>query len=198
MKTIQVSDEDYKTLMELSRELQLQDNDCQAFPYFWEPASEKLEISTNDEGEVIKLYDRVWGESFTPEEYASNEQKTYDSFITEYHGDEEYHNTTYDLDLESEWLDYLNETHGDIIEIYSEDWTHQTEHNPSFFKSDVKNFIEGNTKWLGRNTHTYARTVFRMPKMTKLITAIYRLNPQSSDEINQEAKRIVFNKGGNK
>lgn len=41
MKTITVSDEDYKVLMELSKELQKQDNHGQAFSYFW-----KLEVKS--------------------------------------------------------------------------------------------------------------------------------------------------------
>jgi len=32
---ISVSEKDYKILMELSKELQLQENDNQACPYFW-------------------------------------------------------------------------------------------------------------------------------------------------------------------
>ena len=49
MKTISVSDEDYEILMELSKELQTQENDHQAFPYFWEPRSEKSVQGSEDD-----------------------------------------------------------------------------------------------------------------------------------------------------
>jgi len=198
MKTIRISDEDYKSLMEFSKELQTQENHSQAFPYFWEPASEKLEINVNDEGEVVMVYDWEQAESYTPEDYADCHPEFYDSFLRdqEVPFDTDDENQVYDSDLEEEWIKYIIENKS--IDRYSQDWEQKTEHNPSLFMSDVKDFIKSNKHHLGRNPHTYARSVWRMPKMEKLISAIYRLNKQPKKDVNQEAKRFIYPKSDKK
>jgi len=187
MKTIQVKDEDYKLLMELSKELQTQANHSQAFPYFWEPASEELVVDVNDEGEVDYVFDHSRNESYTLEEYADCVPGSWKLFLSSIDSDDK----TYCQELESDWHDYL-EFQDDDVTTYSSNWEQSSDHNPSLFLSDVKGYIEANKHHLGRNPRTYARTVQCMPKMEKLIAAIYRLNPQPSEKINDEARRFVI------
>lgn len=188
MKSITVSDEDYETLMALSKELQAQENHHQAFPYFWEPASERLEIDPNNDGEVAQIFDHEMCESYSPEEYAEHDHELYNKFL-DFEG---YEGCEYIEEYEYEWVRYLSLFCP--VRAYSSNWEQKIDHNPSLFLSDVKNYIETNKHHLGRNPHTYANTVHRMPKMSALIEAIYRLNPQPKDEVNQEAKRFIFKK----
>jgi hypothetical protein len=196
MKTIKVSDEDYETLMELSKELQTQDNHHQAFPYFWEPASERLVVNIHNEGEVTKLVEDC--EASTPEDYAEDRPELYEAFLRE----EGAPMTTsgesqaYAPDLEWEWIEYALDKNSSLEE-FSEDWEQKTEHNPSLFLSDVQGYIKSNAHHLGRRPHTYARTVQRMPKMKRLIAAIYRLNKQPRQTVNHEAERFVYPGGQN-
>lgn len=186
MKTIQLTNEDYEALMELSKELQLQANHSQAFPYFWEPASEKLEDDPNDEGEIGIVFCSYRQETYTLKEYAESNPEMYKRFrLEEEIGEDE----TYE-DIEHEWKDWLE--YQDGLRTYSQNWEQSTDHNPSLFLSDVKNYIEKNEHHLGRNPRTYARTVWRMPKMEKLIEILYRLNTQPYEEVNEEARRYVF------
>lgn len=190
MKTIQINDEDYETLMELSRELQTQPNHSQAYPYFWEPASEKLETDVNNEGEVKQIL--ADSEMYSPEEYADYQSDIYADFLIEIDREEQqYNEDLYDDDLEQEWLDYLECSTLDVS-IYSSNWEQKTDHNPSLFLSDVQGYIKSNKHHLGRNPHTYARSCFRMPKMEKLVQLICRLNPQLEKDINHEARRFVL------
>lgn len=164
MKHITVTDEDYKTLMELSKELQLQENDSQAFPYFWEPIStKKVGCSEGDSGAQKLIYND--GDTYNQEEF----EKEY--------GD----------------LDDQPEAH-----VYYEKDDRIVEHNPSFFKSDIKDFCNHNSHHLGVNPGTYARSVYRLPKMKQLIEAIYRLNKQPKAFVNAEALRFVWNRESTK
>ena len=189
MKTIHISDEDYETLMELSKELQTQENDGQAFPYFWVPTSKKLEQDPNDNGSVTIILDTRNNEEFSPEEWAEYNPGRYKKFLEETHCDVEYDNCNlpYDVDFESDWVDYLrlNEADHDIV-VYSSNWEWKEEVNPSLFKSDVKNFIASNAHHLGESPKTYAHSVWRMPKMEKLIKILYRLNHQPNETMNNE------------
>jgi hypothetical protein len=172
--------------MELSQELQEQENDWQAFPYFWEPRSTKkvMAFEGNHEHvivhhdsdcesfysleEVIEHYPEVWKEcvEYWEDIYSESELK------------------------DSKFYSFL-EDHDDFTLHYERD-DEVSEHNFSLFKSDVKGFINGNKHHLGKNLHTYARTVFRMSKMESLIEAIYRLNKSVPKEnINHEALRFV-------
>ncbi len=198
MKTIEVSNEDYEILIELSKELQTQPNHGQAFPYFWEPASEKLVTNVNGEGEVTKIYYDC--DTYSPEDYAENHHELYLEFLNdadhfETHEDalkyDEDNGHEYITDLETEWIEYI-ECHSNDAVVYSSDWEQSTDHNPSLFLSDVQGYIEGNKHHLGRNPRTYARTIHRMPKMQQLIECIYRLNKQPAEDVNQEAKRFVY------
>lgn len=187
MKTIEVSDEDYETLMQLSKELQSQPNHYQAFPYFWEPRSERLQLNFHGEGEVTKLI--CHGDEIDLEETFENDEQNRIQFLEE---------NNYDMDLKfsdlkenqkEEFEQYLIDNCD--VEKYTYNWEEATEHNPSLFLSDVQNFVEKNSHHLGRNPSTYGRTIFRMPKMEKLVLAIYRLNKNHNEEINHEAKRAM-------
>lgn len=196
MKTIELSDEDYDALMALSKELQTQENDGNAFPYFWVPASDKLQQDPNDEGDVIQIYDCKASEVFTPEEFADHDDELYLEFIKSRNecGDGPFEYEYYHS-LESEWVEYLEDKEEVEIRVYSANLEQVDEINPSFFKSDVKDFIKYNKHHLGEKPRTYAHTLFRMPKMEQLIEIMYRLNPQPKEAVNHEAALIVF-KGG--
>lgn len=189
MKTIEVSDEDYETLMSLSKELQLQDNHCQAFPYFWEPSSEKLVPNVNDEGEEVLIYDYDIGESFSPSSYAEANETLWAGFVKEFRDNEE--ERDYEDDDETDWVEYIRDN-AESVRIFTQDWERSTEHNPSLFLSDVQSFLTANAHHLGRDPKTYARTIWRMPKMEALVAAIYRLNKQPTEAVNREAARFVF------
>ncbi len=196
MKTIEISDEDHKALMELTKELQEQSNHMQAFPYFWEPASERLKINCHDEGEEVSLHNYDDSCSYSPEEYAEQDSELYEAFLRSqevlFCKDDGIQ--SYDKDLETEWIEYVLKNNN--CERYSQDWKQKTEHNPSLFLSDAQGFIKKNKHHLGRNPHTYGRSVWRMPKMMKLLEIIIRINPQPKNKVNHEAARFVFkNKG---
>jgi len=70
MKTIEFTDEDHATLLELCKEIQTQENDGQAFPYFWEPMSGRYKPSPIEEGEVVFEFE---GKNHTPESMWEND-----------------------------------------------------------------------------------------------------------------------------
>lgn len=193
MKTIKVSDKDYEVLMELSKELQTQENHCQAFPYFWEPASEKLKVNVNNEGEVSEIYCHNASEVYSPEDYAEHDNDLFGEFLVDQELIKSLNDKyiPYDEIDEQDWIEYI-ENYSNTSTVYSSDWEQKTDHNPSLFLSDVQNYVKFNKHHLGRKPHTYAQTVRRMPKMEKLIEAIYRINPQSKEVVNEEAARFVF------
>lgn len=189
MKTIEVRDEDYEVLMELSKELQLQENDYQAFPYYWEARSDKMVKSLNGEGEFFRIYldgevhdldyfyedEEIWA-NYLKEEYERDEYREYD-----------------ELNDEESFKEYVLNNIKGTDEIWYER-EQQCKANPSLFKSDVKNFIEYNSHHLGENPHTYANSIWRMPKMEALVKAIYRLNPQPKELVNRGCESIVWEK----
>ena len=190
MKQISVSDEDYEILMELSKELQLQENDHQAFPYFWEPCSEKTIQGTEEDDHVIYSVSNCCKED--PKDLAEEEPDLFKSFLE---SELEETDLSYDQYIEknsfmspvNKWIDFVcNDP--DYTKAY-ESTERVSEHNPSLFKSDVKNFCENNSHHLGKDPSTYARTIWRMPKMVSLVKALYRLNPQ--ENINEEANSYV-------
>ena len=191
MKTIRVSDEDYKTLMELSKELQTQQNHHQAFPYFWEAASEKLVPNVNDEGEIVTYVKD--GERISLEYYAEEHPKLYEEFLDEEDIAFESGNVDYREDLKEKWGEFIKEWDMDVCR-YTEDWEQSTDHNPSLFLSDVQDYIKYNSHHLGRKPRTYANTIWRMAKMESLVACIYKLNKQPKDKVNNEAQSIVFKK----
>lgn len=180
MKTIQLSDKDYELLMELSAELQRQDNDFQAFPYFWQPISTRKVIGTEDDEPII--YDNVHVETYTFEEYFSENEDEFKRFLESV---DEPENSSFD-DVSFDDLKYWVECQSGIDIVYQKE-KQIPEQNFSIFKSDVKKHIESNGHHLGKNPHTYARTIWRMPKMEALVRILYRLNPLPEKEINQEA-----------
>lgn len=187
MKTIQVSDEDYETLMELSKELQQQENQSQAFPYFWEPSSKKIVINPHDEGEFLQLL--IDGQSVDPDSVAEYDDfEKYNRFLEENHDDHEM--GVYHQELESDWIEYVEESMDEATTM-SYDKEYQEDHNPTLFLSDAQSYIRQNRHHLSEEPRTYARTIWRMPKMQELVGAIYRINKDHGEEINHEAKRIV-------
>ena len=191
-----LSNEDLKDLMELSKELQQQENHYQAFPYYWSPASEKLETNIHGEGEVIEvLYEG--SVTCTPEELAESGFDDHDyerGHVCDYAkfiaGNDLVFEGKYLKSLERDWVEYI-ENEIDDAEIWTSDYRENVENNPSFFLSDIKDYIKHNKHHLGRNPHTYAQTIFRMPKMEKLMKILYRLNPQPEGSCNHEAFRAV-------
>lgn len=192
MKTIKLSDEDYYKLMELSRELQLQTNNGQAFPYFWEPSSEKLEPNINNEGDVIEVYDSEESETFSLQEIADDsEEELWSKFLKE----NEIKEQPYTEEHEKDFTDYLvSQKNGYRFYVHSSDWKRSRDHNPSLFLSDVKQYCKSNTHHLGRKPAAYSDSIFRMPKMQNLVEIIYRINPQPEEEVNHEARRFVYKK----
>lgn len=184
MRTIEVSDEDYAALMELSEELQRQENDSQAFPYFWEPRSTKAGIGTEDDDRLI--YDSNAASTWTPSEYADDHDELFSEFLLSI---DETGDTNYEDIDENEWLAHLDDD-PDLSIVYSRE-EEVSEHNFSLFKSDVKDFIKGNRHHLGDNPHTYARTFFRMTKMERLIKIIYGIASVPDGDINDEARRHI-------
>lgn len=183
MKHITISDKDHETLMELSKELQLQENDHQAFPYFWSPRSGRYEIGTEDDEKVfyldegVETAEELFNDLDLKDEYLKNEGMGAETKFS-------------DIDLSS-WEDFLE---GKEYSAHYRREEKVQENNFSLFKSDVKDHIRCNLHHLGNKPHTYANTIFRMAKMERLIKCIYRLNPQKDDEINHEAKRFVVGK----
>lgn len=178
MRAIELSESDYNDLMNLCKELQTQENDHQAFPYFWEPASYTKEASVNEEGE-IKFYDNNNCCSSTPEEMWKDDSYEIlkESFL-ELHEDFNENSTYEEVNEYDEWVEFIKDD-GDFSLWYEEE-VHKTEHNPSLFKSDVKNFITHNKHHLGGKPHTYARTIWRMPNMIKLVKILCNINKQEN------------------
>lgn len=176
MKTIELSDDDYETLMQLTKELREQPNHYQAFPYFWEPQSERLVPNLHGEGEVHQLY--LNGDEVDPEtEFNGDDQNTLD-FLDEI-----------GMNLDSKWED-LTDAQKEAFEkylidncdceLYTSNYEYKSEHNPSLFLSDAQNFIAHNRHHLGRNPTTFARTIWRMPKMEKLVKIIYEIGAKNA------------------
>lgn len=187
---LNISAQDLQVLLDFSKELQEQPNHG-AFPYYWCPASEKLETNIHGEGEVKGV--SVEGQKIiTLQEYAEqgfddhseDDPCEYAKFLNR---------TTvlffvgkYLKEKEDAWRDYIDFSI-DNAEIWTEDWKHSQDNNPSFFFSDVKDYINYNKHHLGRNPHTFGNPVWRMPKMARLMEIIYRLNPQPEESCNPEA-----------
>lgn len=191
MKTIELSDEDYNTLMELSKEYQTQDNDGNAYPYFWEPSSMKLIPNVNEEGEVVKIYKD--SEEYTPQQFAELNEDDFNTFIEEQlEYDNEYFNIKCDdkdfYKVERDWIEYIEINN--LGQILTFDWQDESEHNSSLFKSDVENFIKFNYYHLGKEPHTYARTSWRMNKMETLVSILCKINKQENAD--SEIKTRVF------
>ncbi len=186
MKTIEVSDEDYEVLMELSKELQTQETDCQAFPYYWNPSSYVERPNINNEGEYIYVLDDSC-ELQDLKSFADDNPKLYLDFLDNEHIEATVYK--YDESLEYEWKEFLDGTVFDVekefynYSIVSNDLVHESEHNFSLFKSDVQNFIDNNKHHLGERPHTYARTIWRMGKMSKLMSCLLRLNNEIDIEL---------------
>lgn len=189
MKTIQMSDSDYDSLMELAKELQVQDNVGQGFPYFWSPRSTKSVIGGEDDTPMV--FDDKACKSYSLKEYAKIDKDAFAGYLDECFVSLD---TDYGEIDEDEWAEYL-ECSIDLHIFHSKD-EDVTEQNPSLFHSDVKQFVKQNAHNLGKNPHAYAQTIHRMPKMQKLVEIIYRINKQPVDEVNHEARRFVYPKNG--
>lgn len=192
MKTITVTDKDYETLMELSKELQTQTNNYQAAPYFWEPSSYKQEVNIHGEGEEVLVYYDC--DEYTLQDFAENYEELYGIFLRYANLWDEAQsaesNLLYTKDTEDAWKDYI-ERHIFGATIWTVDWKQTHDHNPSLFLSDVENYIKCNKHHLGRKPRTYSRTIWRMPKMEQLVQCLLRLNTEVEEtEMNHEALRF--------
>lgn len=178
MSVIEFNKEDYEFLMEISKELITQDKDFQASPRFWSPRSTKKGIGTHDD-ELIVVDDGI----HTPEEYF---ECTVDSLAEEFIKENEIEFKNYEESIdEYEWIQFLKfhkECDISYYFAYQKD-IEECENNFSIFKSDVKNFIEGNRHHLGKNPHTYANTFFRMSKMERLVKILCGINGNYKDYI---------------
>jgi len=180
MKTIELSDKDYDSLMELTKELQTQENDGQAHPYFWEPMSGRYEQDPNEDGELMFVFD---SSSYTPEELWDD--AGFDSMKKTFIAENELAIDVAYGEILDDWIDFI-ESDTDFTKWYRV-LKEKSEHNPSLFKSDVKGFIESNKHHLGQMPHTYARTIWRMPKMITLVSILCRINKQENAD--NEIKR---------
>lgn len=181
MKAITITDKDYELLMELSKELQLQENDCQAFPYFWHPISTKDGIGTEDDTPI--LYDNNAADTITVEQYAEDNPELFKEYLYREGCSDDEEFSEIDVVEFAEYVCYKNKD----LQIF---WTREEEVNePNFslFKSDVTEHIAGNRHHLGENPRTYARTFFRMRRMEQLLRILYRLNHVPEDKCNHEA-----------
>lgn len=195
MKTIKMSDEDYKDLMDLAKELRTQDHDSQANPRMWTVATTHERACKEGYGytyEVVLSSD--YTESIKVEELNKellsyyNEHGSLDALGCEYTtflNDETEDNVEefekwckkifHDNENGVRWVlegkrgwklsDYLEEVG---IETVTCEEYEKHELNATFFKSDAKKHIEINGHNLNRNPHTYAFSAYRMPKMERL------------------------------
>lgn len=156
-----------------------------------EARSKKLEVNIHDEGSITRIYHD--GEVYSPKSLAEYDNYLWEEFITKECNlpwFEKYYSEKY----EKEWIEFIDCKSDWYYQVWTEDWKESTDHNPSLFLSDVQNYCKTNTLHLGKDPNTYARTIWRMPKMEALVKAIYRLNPQPKDEVNREALRFVYPK----
>lgn len=181
MKSIQVSDEDYETLMGLSKELQVQENDRQAFPYFWSPRS-TMKVQGCDNGEKVYFLD---DRTKTAQEVFESDDELRESFLKDCALNLETSFEEIEKRHEGEWEDYIkNMTEYSVVYEKEEE---VTDNNFSLFKQDVKEYIYRNKHHLGKNPHAFANTIVRMTRMEKLIKCLYRINVQPEEITNQEA-----------
>lgn len=180
-KYIEVSDDDYNILMELSKELQIQDNDGQAFPYYWSPSS--LEYITDYyNGDITMIL--IDDEPCPITEFKEQYPEEYDIFLKEFIDD---YNRAFDIDIDIvDLIEFIEKTFSGV-HIYYQKEERIINNNISIFKSDVINFCKNNHYRLGTDPKPYANSIFRMNKMKLLIECLCRLNNSiPSTDINNE------------
>ena len=192
MKTITVSDADYETLMNLSKELQLQPNHGQAFPYYWEPRSDKRDYDLNGEGELEIVV--LGSEEYDLVELAKEEPELFGDFLSEMVEEEDLESASgadgaVTEEFRQDWIAWLCDNKD--YTLYTYNMEPKSDHNPSLFLDDVKGYIEHNQHHLGSNAHTYGNTIWRMPRMEELVKVLYRINPQAEGDVCDEAWRVV-------
>jgi hypothetical protein len=175
MKQINLSDEDYKFLMECVKELNEQDHDGQAHPRFWVPCSTREGIGTEDDEKQIYNNRNCCIEE--AEEVFENNPELVESFFEfrffRLGEDETCEFGELSASEVDDFIDHVGEDPDyDIVYSRKEE---KCEVNPSFFKSDVKRFIASNKHHLGENPQTYAHSVWRMPKMERLVNILYSI-----------------------
>lgn len=203
MKTIEIKDEDYKDLMDLIREYKNQEKDCQAYPRMWTLECTHERVTAEGYGNTYEVVvDRDGESSIKLEELYNILLKYYEEngFLDGL--DWEYESYLEDVDKFKDWCyeqdteiydcllneslwtleDYLKTTDSNVV--YCEEYE-KTELNATFFKSDAKKHIEINGHNLKKNPHTYAFTPFRMPKMSRLVDILMKLDG-SEDDKNKE------------
>jgi hypothetical protein len=151
--TVTVDKKLFIELQALVKEMKTQETDCQAFPRFWSPRSSKWVVSTDD------------GDDSEPRVYEHGELYTFDEY-------REYKEVT-DEKLPDEMI-ICNE-YCQHYEIVYERLQKFCEQNHSFFKSDVEGFIKFNSHHLGEDPHTYGNSVWRMPRMERLMNLIMEI-----------------------
>jgi len=200
MKTINVSDEDYKDLMDLIKELKTQEHDSQAYPRMWTIDTTHERVTKEGYGDNFSAV--LGHESYSTmriEELNDKLLKAYKENSSLETFKEEYEEFIVSVENFKDWCkeknlkildvldgdgsytfltDYLEDAGADIVPIEEYD---KHELNATLFKSDAKNYIKFNGHNLYKNPHTYAFTPFRMPKMNQLVDILMRLNGKKDE-----------------
>lgn len=205
MKTIKMNDEDYNDLMELAKELRTQDHDSQANPRMWTVDTTQERVtkegfndtkilvinSNNDDSIDLEELNKQLLECYMRDKDFSNLDEIYESFIIDAElfrywciendlcFDDNDDNDAVINVLQQTSLyslqDYLEANDVNIAPIEEYE---QHELNATFFKSDAKKHIEINKHNLAKNPHTYAFSIFRMPKMERLCDILNNLGEE--------------------
>jgi len=181
MKTITLSDSSFEALKALLTEMNTQESDCQAAPRFWVPRSTRETVG-NDDDRAVLIIDGATGDM---QSIAEDYSETWEQFCI---GKSIFdHIDAYDFDEDPhDWKEYIIENIDGAHTAFVRDTLVQ-EMNPSFFKSDVQEFIEFNKHRLGENPHTYANSIFRMNKMAQLMNIMGEMNASMNPELQAEA-----------
>jgi len=196
MKTIKMSDEDYKDLMDLAKELRTQDHDSQANPRMWTVATTHERPTAEGYGYTYDVVlDQDCTEFIKIEELRKELLAYYnqngsleglDCIYESYIGSvERFEEWCEDGWCEGEGVfpilngdnllglkDYLEDIDRNVVACEEYE---KYELNATFFKSDAKKHIEINGHNLNRNPHTYAFSAYRMPKMERLFGILEKL-----------------------
>lgn len=174
MKTIELTDEDYKELMDLIKEYKTQEHDLQAYPRMWtvecthrdttcmEYEAEDYVICNGDYTYLSSIIDDLKNDKYT--DWIEDEEAL-EQFIKN--------------PDEDDLIEYFKDNDYTVVPVKDEE---RKELNATLFKSDAKTHIKINGHKLKKNPHTYAFTPYRMPKMHRLVDILMKLDGDKSDE----------------
>ena len=130
MKNINLTDEDYNILMELSKELQVQERDHQGYPRFWSPRSTRKTIGTVDD--VPVFYNHALDGMYSPEEISEEYPEEFANFLKDYYTVD----TKYEDISEDWWISEVEDNIRDCTLYYQKD-EEVCENNFSFFYKKI-------------------------------------------------------------